>query len=110
MHLIKLKYGTSINMSLTLQITPSQSKIKTSTVSSKFSAGSVSFNTLAMLIAVLLPKVLELPPLLFNDTKVGLERKIERAGVLNPDTRVEDVAKTDASKVFENLILALIKC
>ncbi len=88
---------------LTLQMTPSQSKMKTSTLSKRFSEGSVSFITFAMLIAVLLKVFV----LLIKDTNAGLvERKVVLVvGVLNPDTREEDVAYSDASKVLENLML-----
>ena len=94
---------SKLRLSLTLQITPSQSKMKTSTLSIKFSAGSVSFITFAILTAVVLWY-----PLAFSGvTNAGLERNTALLDVENPATREEDVAKQDANRLLEYLIVSV---
>ena len=87
----------------TLQMTPSQSKIKTSTPSNKFSAGSVSFITFAIFKDVVLQNECAF---VLAGTKDGLVREIaDFPWDANAEMRGEDDATIAVTKPLVNFII-----
>lgn len=102
------------NTTLTLQITPSQSKMKTSTPGNKSFAGSVNFSTLALsaVVAMLDDKLVLMTLLLFllNDEEEEdnvRDEKVRAAGEKARTVNDDDAARATARADFAMFMIPI---
>ena len=103
-----------MHLTLTLQITPSQSKMKTSTPGNKSFAGSVNFSTLALsaVVAMLDDKLVLMTLLLFllNDEEEEdnvRDEKVRAAGEKARTVNDDDAARATARADFAMFMIPI---